>query len=255
MSSSPSSVVNSQVKLDLWEKLVLQTSHDGEDFTFLSRVVDQSAAEVIIEYPTALEGGGVLLVGDLVKVSLTRSDAVWAFNTKVVAKLPGQAPRMKLAAPRKMERNQRRRFVRVDYSRVCLWRPIFQPGTGPDAEVVGGKETGLILNLSAGGVLLAGNDLPMVRDFLLIKPEADNWQLPGWLPGKVVWRKELPKEQKYALQVGVDFRDIKELTAGWSKKNINRLPNDILILTPAVRQNLIQFIYTLQIELRSKGLL
>jgi len=244
-----------KITLQLWEKLTLQTSQDGRELTFVSRVIEESGSEVTIEYPTALEGGGVLMVGDIVQVTMTRPDAVWGFVSRVTDKILDQPPRMKLTAPKSIERNQRRRFVRVDFFCPCRWRTVFPTGENKDGAPIGEETEGSIFNLSAGGVLLSADQPPKVGHYVVVKPLNEHWPLPGWLPGRVVWRRKAPEESKYRTHVGIDFREFEDMTAGWSKERIKKLPEDILNLSHAVRQKLMQLVYWCEIEMRKKGLL
>jgi|GEM_PF-2992573 len=255
MATADARIAGPKIKLELWEKLYLQTTREGRDFTFLSRVVEQSAREIIIEYPIALQGGGALLVGARVRVTLTRPDAVWAFSAKVTGKIAGQTPRMTLTSPRSIERNQRRRFVRIDYLCPCKWRPVCLPEKNQEGEAIGEQTGGTIINLSAGGVLLAADEPPKIGEYLIIKPLSEDWPLPGWLPGLVVWRHQQPEEHKYRMSAGVDFREFEDMTAGWPKHYVKKLPEDILNLSHAVRQKLMQLVYWKQIDVRKKGLL
>jgi len=244
-----------RITLQPWEKLVLQISRDGRDFTFLSRVIEESGNKVTIEYPTAVEGGGVLMVGDVVQITMTRPDAVWGFASRVTEKINDQLPRMKISAPRSIERNQRRRFVRVEFFSPCRWRPILAPGENKGGQPIGDQTEGSILNLSAGGVLLVADNPPKSGHYLILKPLSEHWPLPGWLPGRIVWRRKAPEESKYRTHIGVDFREFEDMTAGWSKERIKQLPEDILNLSHAVRQKLMQLVYWREIEMRKKGLL
>ena len=255
MATPESGTTSEKIELELWEKLVLQTSRDDKEFTFLSRVVDQFDDEVTIEYPTATEGGGVLLVGDPVHVTMTRSDAVWGFSTRVTAKIPEQPPRMKLAAPQRIERNQRRRFVRVDYLRPCKWRPVHSAEEGQESDAVGDVVEGTIINLSAGGIQLSTDEPPAKGQYLFVRPFADDWPLPGWLIGRIAWKQRQQPESRHDFRAGVDFREFEEMTAGWPKEHVNKLPEDILNMSHVVRQRLMQLVYRKQIELRKKGLL
>lgn len=244
------------MKLELREKLHLEMEREGKKYTFLSRVLEHNAKAIIVEYPTALEGGGVLLVDDRVEVTITRSDAIWGFHSKVIEKIAGQQPLMKLAPPRKIERNQRRRYVRVDWLTACRWRPFLSPkADDPKAEVVGEEADGTILNISAGGILMATNDPPKNGDYLVVKPLNVNWPLAGAIAGKIMWHRSQPPESRFSMHVGVDFRDLEEFAAGWTKEQREKLPGNIVMLSQATRHKLMQFIYQRQIELRNKGLI
>jgi c-di-GMP-binding flagellar brake protein YcgR len=244
------------MKLELREKLHLQMEREGKKFTFLSRILEHNSTAVIIEYPTALEGGGVLLVGDRVEATITRSDAIWGFSSKVIEKIAGQQPLMKLAPPLSIERNQRRRYVRVDWLTACRWRPFLTPkADDPEAEVIGEEADGTILNISAGGILMAANDPPKNGDYLVVKPLNVNWPLAGAIAGKVMWHCSQPPESRFHMHIGVDFRDLEEVAGGWTKEHREKLPGNIVMLSQATRHRLMQFIYQRQIELRNKGLL
>jgi c-di-GMP-binding flagellar brake protein YcgR len=242
-------------RLELWEKLVLQTARDDREYTFLTRVVDQMNEELIVEYPTATEGGGELMVGDPVSASITRPDAVWAFKTKVLAKIQDRPPRMVLAAPKNLQRIQRRRFVRVDCFCPCKWIAVYQPDQGKDGEALGDMAEGTIYNISAGGVLMAADEPPATGSYLILRPRAKDWPLPGWMPGRVAWRRPQQEEGKYEVEIGVDFREFDDMTKGWPESHLKKLPDDILNISQLVRQRLMQFVYQRQIELRKKGLL
>jgi len=242
--------------LGLREKLDLELERDGKKFTFLSRVIEHTKEAVIIEYPTAVEGGGVLLVGDRVEATITRSDAIWGFSTTVLEKIAGQQPQMKLAPPRSFERNQRRRYVRVDWLTACRWRPVLSPkADDPEAEVIGPETDGTIFNISASGILMAANDPPKTGEYMVVKPVNVNWPLPGAIAAKVMWRRSQPPESKFNTNVGVDFRNPEEFAAGWSKEHREKLPGNIVMLSQITCHRLMQFIYQRQIELRNKGLL
>lgn len=256
MAGSNISTPKPQMKLELREKLHLQVERDGNKFTFLSRVIEHTKKAVVIEYPTALEGGGILMVGDTVEVTITRADAIWGFITKVTEKIAGQQPLMKLALPHSIERNQRRRYVRVDWLAACRWRLVCLPKTDDvEAEVVSEESDGTIHDISAGGVLLAADDPPQIGDYLIIKPQNVNWPLLGAITGCVVWRRSQPLEHKFNTNIGVDFRDLEEITAGWGKEHIEKLPGNIVMLSQATRHRLMQFIYQRQIALRNKGVI
>ncbi len=256
MSGTKTRPVGPKITLVTREKLDLHLNRDEKDFTFFSRVVEHTPTHILIEYPVAVEGGGVLMVGDWVHVTFTRDDAAWAFTTRIVAKVRGNQPMMKLAPPVRIERHQRRRYVRVDWPSTVTWWPIHQPHANPKPHsVVGTKATGAIINISAGGVLMAGDHPPPVGEYIILLPQAADWPLEGSLTGRIVWRQHLPPEHKFQMYAGVDFRDPAECTNGWATHQIDTLPDHLLSLSPALRQRLMQFVHRQQIELRKKGLL
>jgi c-di-GMP-binding flagellar brake protein YcgR len=256
MANGKTRSVGPKIILETREKLDLHLRRDEKNYTFFSRVVEHTSTHILIEYPVAVEGGGVLMVGDWVHVSFTRDDAAWAFMTRIVAKIRGNQPLMKLAPPEKIERHQRRRYVRVDWPSAVSWWPIHQPYSNPKPnDVIGGEANGSIINISAGGVLIAGDHPPPVGEYIILMPKAKDWPLDGSLVGKIVWREHLPPEHKYQMYAGVDFRDHAEFTRSWNSGHLVELPDHLVLLTPAVRQRLMQFVHHLQIELRQKGLL
>ena len=124
-----------------------------------------------------------------------------------------------------------------------------------NGQPIGEEADGSMLNLSAGGILLAADEPPKTGHYVILKPRTEHWPLPGWLPGRVVWRRKAPEDSKYRMHVGIDFREFEDMTAGWSKERIKQLPHDILNLSHAVRQKLMQLVYWREIEMRKKGLL
>ena len=49
MANTDARTASPKIKLELWEKLLLQTTREGRYFTFLTRLVEQSAEEIVIE--------------------------------------------------------------------------------------------------------------------------------------------------------------------------------------------------------------
>ncbi|MCP4709087.1 MAG: PilZ domain-containing protein, partial [Planctomycetes bacterium] len=124
-----------------------------------------------------------------------------------------------------------------------------------EAEVLGEEADGTIHNVSAGGILMATNDPPQAKEYIIIKPVKVNWPLPGAIAGKIMWRRSQPPEQKFNTHIGVDFRDPEEFASGWSKEHKEKLPGNIVMLSQNTRHRLMQFVYLRQIELRNKGLI
>lgn len=240
----------------LRDRVEIEMEQDGKLFRFVSTVADLDGEDIILDYPEAVEGGGVLMVGDYIRVGFIRCDGIYSYGSQVLEKDPNSRIRpMRIRGPQRLERLQRRRFVRVDLSGQCSWWSMNKSGQDTTKPIFGEKHTGVLRNFSAGGILFAADDPPESHDIILVDPRPEGLNLDGRIVATVIRAQRSDDAAPFSHLVAICFRGVEEITSSWTESKRAKWPEDAVGVTPFIQQKLINFVYRVQIDMRSKGLL
>lgn len=194
-----------------------------------SRIEDVGADAVVVAAPT--RKGAVLRLseGDVVRVQVPQQDAVYAFDTAVEAVIMYPFPMLQLARPVEIEREQRRRYVRVDASLPARYRP-----PNPEAMKRLAPYKGTTVNVSGGGALIMTLQYHKALDVgsqVDVELELPNYKVSA--KGVVVRMSTERGQAGKSQRIAVEFKDIDERQ----------------------RDMLVKYVLQRQLELRRKGLL
>jgi c-di-GMP-binding flagellar brake protein YcgR len=236
--------------MNLWERVTLSIEKYGKKSDFLTRVEDIRRDSFILEMPIRQTGELHLSKGDKVEVSYSRADAVYSFKASILDLFEGDAKTIRISKGSQIDRIQRRRYVRLDISGKISFHKIAegeesQEGLGPELN-------GVLLNISAGGLLFESPVKIKTSGFIVLSfTLKGSHNLQNILA--VVKRCEGSKSKGYL--VGAEFLTKANLAAYGLESLAEYLPPGSGTFDENLQKLVIKFIYDQQVELRKKGLL
>lgn len=144
--------------------------------------------------------------------------------------------------PLRLYREKRRRYVRLEiaapvtYTTLDLDRPLEDAHTN--------QQQGTILNISGGGVLLAGNSAVIEGDYLTMNLELTGCDLLTGVAGKV---KRVDEDGEGGYLVGIEFCSEAELNEVFGSANIGSV---ISTFDNKVRRFLLRYIFARKVNER-----
>ncbi|MEA3296434.1 MAG: flagellar brake protein [candidate division Zixibacteria bacterium] len=238
--------------LKLWEKIELVTGDGNQAGFYTARIEDFVNEGIVISSPEYVKGKTLLRENSDLVIMITKADAVYKCSTRIKKYHQKGSNLFVLSQPRHVRRVQRRQFVRID-----IWEPIEYAriitlkGEENYEEHLNWCRTTTI-NMSGGGILLKLTENIDVQDKLLLKvgcfPEVG---LPAIVAG-ICRRIVIINDKDVG---GVEFLTSDVLTEHFRNDELKRLPKSIKGFDHQVQNQLVNFIFQRQIEMRQKGLL
>jgi c-di-GMP-binding flagellar brake protein YcgR len=240
-------LMSSQEVLGLWDRVVLVLEMHGNRSEFISRVEDIKRDSYVLEMPLRQSGELHFQQGDAVEVIYSRRDAVYSFKASILDLFDGEEKTMKIAQTSAINRTQRRKYVRLDISGKMQFRILDidnRENSGPD-------QSGILLNISAGGVLFESKVKVPEKGFIVVSFALKGHQtLNGILA--VIKRSEGSKTKGYL--IGAEFIT-RHNSAEYDLEYIDEfLPPGAGTFDENLQKLVVQYIYNQQVELRKKGL-
>ncbi len=237
----------------LREKLELVIGDGNNSGCYSSRIEDFTDEGIVISLPVFVSGKTLLRENSLVRVLITKEDAVYQFYCNIhKVKIRGLDGYL-LQDISEIQRVQRRKYVRVDIAQEILISKIPEflkngKSTSPYLE----WKTSFTVNLSGGGALIKTKTFIDNGDIALLNIDLFNHlALPKIIAG--VCRRVVNKKDFY--YCGLEFI-VKDTINDYFPKHI------LKCLPPSVRkfdlqeQNILSnYVFQLQIKMRQKGLL
>lgn len=236
--------------MNLWERVTLTIEKYGKKSEFLTRVEDIRRDSFVLEMPIRQTGELHLVKGDKVEVSYSRADAIYSFKASILDLFEGDVRTVKISKGSRIERVQRRKYVRLDISGKITFRKI--EDNQDTAEGLGPQLDGILLNISAGGLLFESPVKIKTGGFIILSfALKGSHALQNILA--IVKRCEGSKHKGYL--IGAEFLTKNNL-ANYGLENLEEfLPPGAGTFDDNLQKLVIKFIYDQQVELRKKGLL
>lgn len=216
------------MRLSIGTNLQIEEDYTEEKETFRSRVVDYgSDAEIHIDYPinNLTNRTSFFLDGTELYVTFVDEQKIsYAFRSKVIGRVKGQVPMMKISYPGddQLIKIQRREFVRVETS------------VDVTLETEDGEKEQLITSdISAGGVALNIRDI----DYLNVN---DTVQLTLVLP---------------FAKAGIEYGTVEaKIVRIWEDNGRNLASFQFIDIDERLRQHIVRFCFERQLEQRNERL-
>ena len=189
---------------------VSQLELKGEDFLYISMPISKG-------YTVPLKPGSI------VKIVFFKEKNTYSFKAEIIENIWGKIPKIKIALKSPLKKIQRRKYYRLDAFIPTKFYPEKQENK---------KYTGVIENISGGGMLLAASLDLKIGDIIKFRLNLKDYGVLD-LKGKVVRKNKNEKSLKYNYLYGIYFMDINE-------KN---------------RDIIIKYIFEEQRKLRNRGLI
>ncbi|UCD18121.1 MAG: flagellar brake domain-containing protein, partial [Candidatus Zixiibacteriota bacterium] len=137
-----------KVPLKPWEKIQIVVVGDRGQGMYLSRVEDFNREGLVISRPSFVGGNKLLVAKAQVYVQFRRPDAMYRFAAKMRPLKAGYDSVMQLYAVGRIQRVQRRQYVRINYRTRLKYALLIRIPDNPDQFCWYVSQT---RNFSAGG--------------------------------------------------------------------------------------------------------
>lgn len=239
--------------VQVWEKLQIAVGEPGKEGVYSCRVNDIKKDRLVISRPEFQYGSSLLANNRVVSVRFTRADAAYSFKARIVEPENSDDDSMYLVELGKVERLQRRRFVRLDLVYSLQYKILHKP----IEEAVELKGAGFFeartLNLSAGGALLRSDSEIKVNQLALIEFQNCGLEnLPRCLIGIC---RQVRKDEKKIYLAGFEFILIEDLSKHLGKAQQAYLPSAARKFDSRMQNALVTELFTEQLLMRKKGIL
>ncbi|UCC43405.1 MAG: PilZ domain-containing protein [Candidatus Zixiibacteriota bacterium] len=230
------------------EKITLLVGEDKAAGIYEARIEDFVNGGIVITQPEFVRGHTRLRDKIPTVVTFTREDAAYQFHSRIIRRRLKHGRQMVLSPPTRLQRVQRRLFVRTGTDTKALYTPV-----APQQEL----KSDLIwlesrcVNISGGGALITVQDRINVNSLLLVRLEFVEGQ---GLPGIMAAICQRTVDQGEVRQAGVEFILAERLARLFPKETLRLLPQAVKEFTRPKRTELAARILSDQNEMRKKGL-
>jgi len=241
-----------KIKIKLWENIELEFKAENKVGIYTARIEDLAGDDIIIDRPIWKAGVEIFGGNDNFTVTLFRDDCAYRFDSSFTDRIKlGNRKLYVFCKPEYIYRVQRRRHIRID---VCipvkfgLLEELLQDSNGPAQSA---KYTGTSFNFSASGMLLNTDCDLKTGDLLAFT--IDKEKIKFDFPVLAVVRRliDLPDNR---VNAGIEYVAVEQAERFLGRELLTRIPEYLLQFNEQRRQNLIQFVFYYQVNLRKKGL-
>ncbi len=236
-----------------WDKLELLFESDEGQSRYLSRIIDISSQHLTIERPTLISGESLFKPDAPFTATFFRADAAYWFRSKVIEAVGDPVKAFRIDAPSQVERNQRRRYFRIEADFPATLSPADEPLSG-EADVDGlPRFSGQCLNISANGLLVRTPMENRVGGKLLISIDIPRFESSLNTVGIV--RLLQPSHQEKHYEYGIEFFTDREVSTILDDEGRRHLPETFRGFNQQKKTALHNFVFAQQLSLRKKRLL
>ncbi len=243
---------NSTGKIKLWEKFEIIVGSGSDSGKYIARLEDQSSDGMIISTPEFVSGASLLHNGSECSVIVTKEDAVYQFDSTITLIDGPDGRQYVLRPPKRLQRVQRRQFVRIDLiKRVSLALLGRKGSIVRSLDALTWHDTRTV-NVSGGGLLITCPTEIEPDDLMLVKvsffPEVG-------LPLAVAAVCRRIQTVKKIKQAGIEFLRTEQLKRHFGAEDQKVLPESVTYFDQTMQNKLVNYVFQQQVILRQKGLL
>lgn len=237
--------------LNIWDRVELLVGEGDEQGIYVSRIEDVNAEGIVIVKPDFVAGNKLLTANSIIYVQFLKPDALYRFSARLRQLTNGSNGQILLHSLGRMERVQRRQFVRVDMHLELKYAHLKRPPSGIITEDQKWHDS-FASNVSAGGLLMKIDDEVKKGDLLLTKiGRYEEMGIPR-LVAVYVCRLLVMDKVPFA---GVEFVLDRRLSWHFTNKEIEKLPPQVKKFSSNVQSHLVKYVFDQQIKERQKGLI
>jgi c-di-GMP-binding flagellar brake protein YcgR len=234
--------------LNLWDRLELKLQEDDQSSTFITRIENISGENFTVECPVRISGQLSLRVGQSLEITYEKGNEAYLFRAGVVSIDARNENATVIKQLSKTEITQRRKFVRIDIQGQVQFRVLdLKSDDYGQAERL---ESGALLNISAGGILLCSTAKTNEGDYLLLNFKLRYHEKLENILGVV---KRAEAQQKDSL-IGVEFLTKDRLALPEHSHIANFLPPFASYFDDQLERHIVQYVYNQEVAARKKKL-
>jgi c-di-GMP-binding flagellar brake protein YcgR len=237
--------------VSVWDKVEIILNEADKKGVYISRIEDIKRDGIIASRPDFISGTSLLRSNARVFIQYNRPDALYRFAAKL-KQLPGDIDgRVHLSSIGKINRVQRREFVRI-LKRVDLIYSLLK-----------NKSSGFVLDqltwhnsyskdISAGGISIRVDDDATEGDIHLIRiNEYDIMGIPRFIAA-ICRRIFTVEDYRFG---GLEFITKENLSNHFRSDEINMIPSLIKRFNAHTQNKMIRYVFDEQVKERQKGLI
>ena len=239
-------------KLELWDKLELVFEDHGRSGRYRTRLEDVTDRHLVIDRPSLIAGDALFTEGAEFTAYFYKPDSAYAFNGRIVGKNPEGLDTYLIPRPQTIDRNQRRRYYRIEVDMPAVLVPADELLAGkteidniPEFEAT-------CLNLSGNGTLCRTRFGAKITDKLFVALRVADINREFCFLG-VIRRQESVEEGWN--NFGIEFFTVEEQQMLLSNVQLQRVPKRYHSFTETHRTTLLNYIFSQQVALKKRGLL
>jgi c-di-GMP-binding flagellar brake protein YcgR len=232
--------------LNLWDRLEIKLQESDQSATFITRVENITGDIFEVECPVRIAGQLSLRVGQTLEISYEKGEEAFAFRAGVVSIDARKENTTTLKQLSKAESTQRRKFVRIDIQGQVNFRVLDLKSD--DFDQMNKMESGALLNISAGGILLCSTAKISQGDYLLLNFRLKNQEKLENILGVV---KRAEAQSKDSL-IGVEFLTKDRLGLPEHIHVAGFLPSFASYFDDELERHLVQYVYNQEVAARKK---
>jgi hypothetical protein len=239
-------------ELKVWERIILVVGEGADAGIYDARIEDFINGGILVTNPEFVSGNTLLRQGMVISVQVNRDDAAYQFQSRVHQHGNGSVKHIILTPPKRLQRVQRRMFVRVEVSARVDFALVPENVDWSRWEETLPWQMSRLLDISGGGVALRTAETIAPRTMAVLKidffPEAG---LPAFVLGRTMRMFARATELYCGLQfiLGDQVRDYLSGAA------LKGLPGCLTGFDPHSQDRLATYLFRKQVELRQKGLI
>lgn len=237
--------------LDLWDKIEIVIERDGKRGLYITRVEDIGPNVIVASKPEYVDGSRLLTDNAMVHVQFRKPDAMYRYPARIKSRAgkPGESVELHILG--RMERVQRRNFVRIDM-KIGLKFSLIKSSDRKNNLLELCWRDSFSKNVSAGGMLMNVGEGVEKGDILMVRIGNNNITGLPRLLTVLCCRIVSINENRFA---GVEFIKDENLALYFTPGEISSLPKQIRQFDSRVQNRVVRFIFEQQVKERQKGLI
>ena len=244
--------VNLTQPLKIWERIELVVGNPPDTGRYLARIQDFINGGIVITEPEYLEGSTLLREDINVLVMVTRDDAMYQFSSQIKRMLSNVTREYLLAPPRRFERVQRRMFARVETTKKLTYAVIVPLGEWQSYDDRLEWHSSQTVDMSGGGIQFRSQEPLAVMTPILVKLEIFKEIGLSEYVVAIVRRCLIKENENYC---GAEFLLSDQMHLHLSESQHLALPDSVTHFDRNSQNRLSAYVFSLQVNLRQKGLL
>lgn len=240
-------------KVQIWERLQLAVGEPGKEGIYSCRVMDIEKRRLIITRPEFMHGDSLLANNRIIAVRFTRADAAYTFRARLRELDPKSSEKMQIREMGKIQRLQRRRFVRLDKMIPVKYHVPKRPIT----EVVDLSKLKFhkssTVNISAGGLLIITEAKIDLNTLMLI--DIAHVKLKN-LPSHIIAVcRQARQNENRKWMAGIEFILADDLPKFLRDPELSCISDNLKEFRDRKQNELVSELFTEQLEMRQKGII
>ncbi|MFH2036173.1 MAG: PilZ domain-containing protein [Candidatus Zixiibacteriota bacterium] len=237
--------------LQVWDKVEIVIDRNDNQGIYISRVEEIHEEWLITSRPDFVGGSQLLNDDEQVYIQFNLPDALYRFSARIKSLGADQNYRVVLSNFGRLERVQRREFVRIDLHLEIRYCPIKKDSQNNQAA---SWNNSITKDFSAGGMLFPVENEINKGDLLLIRVK-DYGSGDSVLPHLLLAECRRVIESGNKKLIGVKFIVKEHLFDYISKEELSGLPPQIDQFSRLLRNKMVFFIFEEQIRQRQKNVI